>query len=57
MTETGLFRKEKLMHGKIEYSDGFVYEGCFDNRLKAGKGRLTFANGDIYTGYFVAGEM
>lgn len=25
--------------------------------MKAGKGKLTYANGDCYKGYFVAGEI
>ena len=47
----------KLKSGKIEYSDGSVYEGGLFNVMRSGEGTITYANGDVYSGVFSENEL
>ena len=42
------------MHGKgvFTYTNGNVYEGCFNEGVKQGKGVFRFADGDVYEGEY-----
>ena len=53
----GLWRKGQLVHGKVEYADGFTYEGNYENSAKCGYAKLKYPNGDYYQGYFVNNDM
>ena len=43
--------------GRLELSNGDVYEGDLVNGRMIGKGRMVYANGDVYDGDFVDGKM
>jgi hypothetical protein len=46
------------MQGPITYGDGSMYEGeSNESGMRHGKGRLTFANGDVYQGEFAHDQM
>lgn len=40
----------------VKYKDGTIYEGTFRGGKKNGMGKLTFPNGDTYTGQWLEGE-
>ena len=42
------------MHGKgiYTYTNGNVYEGCFNEGVKQGRGTFTWSDGDVYDGEF-----
>jgi len=39
-------------NGRHFYHNGDQYEGTWHNNKRAGKGKLTFANGGVFTGTF-----
>lgn len=39
------------------WPDGAVYEGNYNEGKKDGKGKLTFADGSVYHGYFRMNEI
>ena len=43
--------------GVMQWPDGAVYEGLWENNLYNGAGKLKHANGDLYEGEFVDGKM
>ena len=49
----GLFREGKFLHGKIELSNGTIYEGSVTDMKKNGEGTLKKNDGSSYTGYFL----
>lgn len=42
--------------GYIKYKDGSMYAGLVKDKMRNGKGRMTYANGDIYQGDWVNGK-
>jgi hypothetical protein len=47
-----------MQEGPVTYSDGSMYEGeSNEHGMRHGKGRLTFANGDVYQGDFADDQM
>ena len=43
--------------GKAQYENGGVYEGEFENDVRAGWGRHIFPKGDVYEGEWLKDEM
>ena len=54
---TGGTAKVDMESGRVEYSNGDVYEGQMKNLLREGSGKIVFASGDSYTGDFVADKI
>ena len=52
----GLSASVNTETGVIEYSNGDKYEGETKDLVRHGKGKLTFADGRVYEGEFVADE-
>ena len=56
----GEFKKENKADweglGYIKYKDGSMYAGLVKDKMRNGKGRMTYANGDIYQGEWVNGK-
>ena len=56
----GEFKKDNKSEweglGYIKYKDGSMYAGQVKDKLRNGKGRMTYANGDIYQGDWVNGK-
>ena len=50
--QTGLFRDNRFIHGKINFNDGSSYEGAVENGQKTGKGVYVGKDGTRYEGYF-----
>ena len=48
---------DKNGQGKLEYSNGDVYEGAWKNDLREGKGKMTFANKSSYEGFWFDDEI
>lgn len=46
----GLFKPKKHGEGRMNYTNGDVYEGQWKNDKRDGKGKLTYANGDVLYG-------
>ena len=61
--EKGIFkgkledRKNICGKGKIQYKDGRIYEGIFENGVLNGQGKYTSSNGDTYEGIFTHGNL
>lgn len=51
--------KDGLRHcGSLKFTNGDLYDGMYDdNGLMSGGGRMSYANGDFYSGDFVHGLM
>lgn len=50
-TQSGLFRDNRFVHGKIIYPDGSSYEGSIEGGAKSGKGIYISKDGTKYEGY------
>ena len=50
--QVGLFRDNRFVHGKINFSDGSSYEGAIENGHKSGKGTFITKDGTRLEGYF-----
>jgi hypothetical protein len=55
--QTGLFRDNRFVHGKVDFTDGSKYEGSVENGGKAGKGYFMARDGTEYNGYFLHDKL
>ena len=57
ITTDGVWKKGKIIYGRIFFPNYDIYEGYMKNSSPHGKGTITFMNKEIYKGDFVDGEM
>ncbi len=48
----GVYENGNRLHGVLRLANGAVFEGSFENDKKNGLGKMSWPNGDVYTGVF-----
>lgn len=55
----GCFREDSTTwhgRGRLRHSDGYTYDGYWEDGLKHGTGTIVYASGDLYVGDWVQGK-